>query len=443
MKKIILFFFLFSFAIPVLSQKGFEFVNAKSSRIKIPVKLINNLVFIPVEVNGVELLFLLDSGVEETILFGSEETQKVNFNQVQKINIRGLGTNEAVEGLKSTGNILKMDKLESKNHLLYLILDSEFNLSSLVGISVNGIIGSAAFKNYLVEIDYIKKMVVFHKSDVKFHKEIEKKYTKVPVSIESGKPYMNAFVKFGDSEVLVRLLIDSGNSDAIWLFDKLSDKIEVPEKYFDDYLGQGLSGVVEGKRARITEFSIADFKFNSPIVAFPDAVFIKNISLNSNRLGSLGGEILKRFSVVFDYKNEMMYLKKNKWYKSSFYYNKSGIEIWQTGVQFVEQMVTVPDNPIVIKTDDNKSEVNGPNYKYKVVLKPVYEIGYVRENSSAAKSGLRATDVLVAIDGKPAYNLSLQEINSHLWSEDEIWIELTVLREGNLLTFKFQLVNIL
>ena len=80
MKKIILFFFLVFFAIPVFSQQGFEFHNDKSEKVKVPIRLINNLVFIPVKVNGVELLFLLDSGVEETILFGFEDPQKLNLN---------------------------------------------------------------------------------------------------------------------------------------------------------------------------------------------------------------------------------------------------------------------------------------------------------------------------------------------------------------------------
>ena len=443
MEKIILFFLLFSFAIPVVSQEGFEFVKTKSSRIKVPVKLINNLVFIPVKVNGIELLFLLDTGVEETILFGFDDPKKINLNQVEKINIRGLGGNDGVVGLKSKGNLLTINKMQSSNHLLYLILDPSFNLSSYVGVTVNGIIGSAAFKNYLVEIDYSNKVVFFYKLDSKFRKEIEQKYTKVPLLIENEKPYVNAVVKVKTEEVLVKLLIDTGNSDAVWLFDKLSDKIDVPEKCFDDYLGQGLSGAVEGKRGRIAEFSIADFTFNLPIVAFPDAVSIKNINIKTNRLGSLGGEILKRFSVVFDYNNGFLYLKKNKSYKSSFYYNKSGIEIWQTGLQMVKQMVAIPDNSIIVNVDDKKPEANNSNNKYKMELKPVYEIGNIRENSTAAKSGLQVGDVLVAVDGKSVFNYSLQEINSFLWSEDEIWIELRILREGELMSFKFQLLNIL
>lgn len=446
MKKIILFFFLFGFAIPVFSQQGFEFVKNRSNRITIPFRLINNLVFIPVQVNGVELLFLLDSGVKETILFGFEDTKELNLNHVEKISIQGLGGNEAIEGLKSSGNVLKIDKMQADNYLLYLILDPSFNLSNYVGVTVNGIIGSAAFQNHLVEINYSKKKLSFYWQDSKFQKKIQKKYSSIPLIIEQGKPYVNSIVKIKKEDVPVKLLVDSGNSDAVWLFDQLSDKIEVPEKHFDDYLGQGLSGAVEGKRARIDAFKMADFEFRLPIVAFPNIYSLKNISLQPNRLGSLGGEILKRFTVVFDYKNGQLYLKKNKTYRDPFIYNKSGIEIWHTGVQLVKQLVAIPDNSIVLHAEDVKGDnttSGNSRYRVKVALKPVYEIGYVRANSTAGRSGLRAGDVLVSIDGKECYDYSLEEINALLWSENEIWVALKILREGKEMDFKFQLMNIL
>ena len=42
-------------------------------------------------------------------------------------------------------------------------------------------------------------------------------------------------------------------------------------------------------------------------VAFPDSASVKYINLK-DRNGSLGAEVLKRFNVVFDYKNRKMTL---------------------------------------------------------------------------------------------------------------------------------------
>ena len=59
-------------------QQGF-LLPVDKNKITIPFKLINNLIFIPINVNGITLNFLLDTGVEETVLFGIEETETLKF----------------------------------------------------------------------------------------------------------------------------------------------------------------------------------------------------------------------------------------------------------------------------------------------------------------------------------------------------------------------------
>ena len=66
-----------------------------------------------------------------------------------------------------------------------------------------------------------------------------------------------------------------------------------------------------------------------------------------DRIGSVGGEILKRFTVVFDYQNEQMYLKKNKDFNAPFNYNKSGIKIQHNGLQWVQETVHLETVPVV------------------------------------------------------------------------------------------------
>ncbi len=59
---------------------------------KIGFKLINNLIVIPVEINGVELSFLLDTGVTKPIIFNFLNiAEDLQINQTDKIYIRGLG----------------------------------------------------------------------------------------------------------------------------------------------------------------------------------------------------------------------------------------------------------------------------------------------------------------------------------------------------------------
>ena len=66
----------------VNAQNSFELINTKKA--VIPFQLINNLIFIPINVNGAELTFLLDTGVSETILF-SLENKELKLINVEKI----------------------------------------------------------------------------------------------------------------------------------------------------------------------------------------------------------------------------------------------------------------------------------------------------------------------------------------------------------------------
>ncbi len=440
MKKALPLFLLLLFEFPVWAQDGFQF-EMGIDKVSIPFKSINNLVFIPLIVNGVTLNFMLDTGVEETLLFSLDDEKEINFLNVQKISLRGLGSEAAIEGLKSTNNRLETAGLKSSNHQVYIILDQNFNLSSSIGIPVNGIIGYAFFKNNLVEINYSKKRVIVYKDIPKYRKRIEKKYKKVAITIEKSKPYVVGSIHMEEKITETKLLIDIGNSDAVWLFQNYNEAIKVPVKNFDDFLGKGFSGDIEGKRARVAAFKMNDFEFDNPIVAFPDSSSIKNVKMVPNRVGSVGGEIMKRFSVVFDYANEKLYLKKNNEFNASFSYNKGGVEIQHHGLQWVAatvQLQTVLSQGITF--DESGRNITN-DFKYKFELKPIYEIVNVRKNSAAARSGLQKGDVIVSINKNPGFRYTLEQINAIFKNEEDTWIALEIERNSQLLQFKFQLLD--
>jgi hypothetical protein len=442
MRRIIILCFFIISSLPVFAQDEFQFEKG-TDKVIIPFKLINNLIFIPLKVNKVELYFLLDSGVEETILFSMEEKKEVSFFNVEKIALRGLGSETSIEGLKSTNNIVEVNGLKSHNHLLYIVLDQGFNLSSHIGIPVNGIIGYSFLKSNLVEINYERKRITVFKDNAKNRKRIEKKYQMVPITIEKLKPYVKGSTIISSAEIPTKLLIDIGNSDAIWLFENKEKSINIPAKNFEDYLGKGFSGDVEGRRAQIKKFEFSNFKFYNPIVAFPDSSSLKNVRMVKDRAGSIGAEILKRFNLVFDYPNQQLFLKKNHSYSSPFNYNKSGIELQHDGLQWVQETVSLETVPYAGNESSAKANTVYSNFKYKFVLKPMYTIVNVRKNSPAALSGLQKGDIIVSINQKPGYEFTLEKIYSLLKTEEENWINFVVERNSQILKFKFQLLNVL
>ena len=453
-------FLTFLFVNPfIFGQDGFQF-ETKNDKVVIPFQLINNLIFIPIHVNGVELNFLVDTGVQTTLMFGLEDTG-ININNVEKIKLSGLGSDKPIEGLKSTDNVFSVNGLIDKHHEMYIILNQSFNLSLHIGIPVNGVIGYNFFENNLIEINYKNKKITVHKMTTSIAKRLKRKYTSIPISIEKFKPYVNAFVTINNQQIKSKLLLDVGNSDALWIFQDINPNFKVPLNNFQDYLGQGFSGDIFGKRTRISKFSLNKFEFKNLIIAMPDSNSVKSVSMVPDRVGSIGSEIFKRFSIVFDYKHRQLFLKKNRLYNDPFHYNLSGIEVQNSGMEWVKETVPVNilsgtevkkggvltvNNTMKVKTSsenlvekqDNESQIS-----YKFSLKPMYTIISVRPNSPGDLCGLQKGDIIKSINNKSIHKYSLEKINNILQSKERNWINMEIQRSNNLMKFKFQLKNIL
>lgn len=420
------------------AQNGFDF-NKGQKKIKIPFKLVNNLIIIPIEVNNVKMNFLLDSGVDDTVLFSLQEKAEVELYNIEKIGLKGLGSFKAVEGLKSSGNMLTFSGHTLRNQQIIVILDETFNFSLSLGVPVNGIIGYQFFKNNLVEINYESKNIYVHNKAI-FKPSRLKSYEELPISIEKNKPYVLTNVIFETTTLASKLLIDCGNSDAVWIFQRKLTEAMFPKNNFEDYLGRGFSGDILGKRAIIKGFKIKQFNFENPLIAMPDSTSLRNAVLVQDRLGSMGAGILKRFNVYFDYDGSKLYLKSNKFRDEPFSFNKSGITIQNAGLQFIQEKIFENTRSNIIKIEFGEREVN---LKYKFELKPIYEITNIRKGSPADEVGLQKGDIIVAVNNVFCYKYSLEQLNSIFKSEEGRVILLDIKRNNVEMRKKIKLRSIL
>lgn len=428
------FLLLFVFSIFVNAQNSFEIKEGK--KVVIPFKLINNLIFIPITVNGAELTFLLDTGVAETTIF-SLENKELKLSPLEKMKFSGLGASTSIEGFKSDHNIGKIgENFINTSFTLFIILDQDINFSSHVGIPVNGIIGYHFFKNYPVAIDYTSKKITVYNNDDLFRKKI-KNFDELPISIERNKPYIFADVEMTHEKKSSKLLVDLGNSDAIWLFPTLIKDFVYNRPNIDDYLGRGFNGDIYGKRSRIHHFYLGNFKFEKPLTAMPDEFSIQHVSLVGDRKGSLGGEILRRFTTVFDYPNQKIYLKKNGNYNDPFHFNMSGLDFQQDGMLWEKDLINLES-----KNKDNAgtgTELINNNLQYKFVLKPLFSIAGVRKDSPADKAGLKKGDKLISINGKKTTDMTLQKIMEMMKSDEGKPINMLIERKNVELRLGFTL----
>ncbi|KQK24687.1 peptide-binding protein [Chryseobacterium aquaticum] len=432
--KLLQFLFIFLFSIFMNAQNSFQIVNAK--KVVIPFKLINNLIFIPITVNGAELTFLLDTGVAETTIF-SLENKEMKLSPLESVKFSGLGGNASIMGFKSDHNVGKIGKhFVNDSFTLFIILDQDFNISSHVGIPVNGIIGYHFFKNHPVMIDYASKKITVYQDNELFTKKI-KKFNEMPISIERNKPYVLADVEMTNNKKSSKLLIDLGNSDAIWLFPTLIKDFVYNRPNIEDFLGRGFNGDIYGKRSRIHNFYLDDFKFEKPLTAMPDEFSIQHVNLVEERKGSIGGEIMRRFTAAFDFPNEKLYLKKNGNYDDPFHFNMSGLDFQQDGMQWEKDMVNLES-----KRRDNGTtgvELINNSLQYKFVLKPLFSIAGVRKDSPGDKAGLKKGDQLITINGRKTSEMTLNKIMEMMKSEEGKIINMVIMRKNQELRLSFTL----
>ncbi|WP_335966002.1 PDZ domain-containing protein [Galbibacter sp. PAP.153] len=422
-------------------QGGFSLKSGEKHE-KVKFDFVNNLIILPVTVNGVELSFILDTGVNKPILFNITQTDSVKINNSEKILIKGLGDGEPVEAIHSKNNRFQLGDVFNYNQDFYLIADSSINFSPRIGYRVHGIIGYDLLKNFIVEVDYSAEKIKFYDPDAYSYKRCRKCET-LPLTIEGSKAYINANIKQYTTieEINVKLLLDSGSCDAIWLFENNEQAITGPIKFFDDFLGFGLSGKIHGKRARVQRFGIGDFELHEAKVAYPDSTALQYITRMDDRNGSVGSEILKRFDMVLDYPNAKITLKKNGSFNNPFKYNMSGIELQHNGLRLVKQLVDDVESGYA-NTNENGIKVYTRN-QFSFELHPALEIAQIRENSPAALVGLKEGDVIVKVNNRSIYRYTLQEVSEMINEREGKKVNLTIDRKGSILKFSFELVKVL
>ena len=419
--------------------QGFRLPPSDQHSPKIRFELVNNLMVVPLEVNGAQLSFILDSGVGKPILFNLADKDSIELKNVRKLTIQGLGTGEPIEALSSVGNTFRLASLVNHSQQVFVVLDKELNFSTSLGIPVHGIIGYDLFRDFVVEINYGRKYLRFH--DPKTYKARRGKGEQtLPLGVDRSRAFLEGSVVVSDgAEVPVRLLMDTGSSDAIWLFPDAEEGLIVPEKHYEDFLGKGLNGIIYGKRTKIRQLRIGDFVLSDAKAAFPDMESFRGMEEMDERDGSLGGELLKRFNMVVNYPAGEITLSKNSHFKDPFLFNRAGIELEHAGMRLISQRIT-DTRGVVMESDDPFGNVQILlEGQTRLSLVPEIVVSAIRAGSPAHEVGLREGDVILAVNGKSVHKFKLQEVMGMINDKTGKRVRLLIERFNRDLLFSFVL----
>jgi hypothetical protein len=289
-----------------------------------------------------------------------------------------------------------------------LVLEEDYlELRNQLGTDVHGILGYELFSRFIIQVDYQRKIMTLMLPE-KF--KPKKKFDVIPIRIQDTKPYMLAPVSINSTHSLnAKLLIDTGASHGLLLKPETDERIHLPERNVPNIIGRGLGGIITGRTGRIQSIEIGNYIINNALANFPDSSSYLNDTLKFEQIdrnGTLGGEILSRFNLIFNFPQEKIYIKKNSDFKKQFYFNLSGLNIKAKGAQL-----------------------------------NVFEITDVRPSSSAFHAGVQPGDLIVRVNNLDVTDLHLNEINGLLNSKPGKKVRLEVKRNNQTMQFDFRLID--
>lgn len=259
----------------------------------VDIEVEQNLIIIPVIINGREYRFILDTGAPFSI--SKEIQESVGFDIISTGSIIDSDNNrQRIEWAKVDsiyiGNVL------FKNQTAF-IADFEAN-PVLNCLGIDGIVGSNLMRqcNWIIDQE-LKALSIFDISEnIKPDKSIA-----IPFSTDHQ---YNIFINIDIGPYVVKnVLVDYGSNGSIALSDEIFSTIANKDIFPVRYIEKGTkqSGIIG-----------APTKFER-IITCSDSVSLDNLDLKSvlfktGETVSIGNRLLSRFKVVLDWSNKYIYL---------------------------------------------------------------------------------------------------------------------------------------
>ncbi len=264
------------------------------------------------------------------------------------------------------------------------------------GLKINGIVGFNFFSNYIVNIDYDKHLITCYMPGEMAYPTngqfLPTKLYKFPVNRIELKE---------QSLVHTNSIFDIGAGLNYLVSNKLIEDVPLfsPKKKFYPTQVEGLGGKKTIDITVLKKLKIGKYHFkNVPVHVFDDEYDV----LNYPNLGGLvGSDLLRRFNIILNYRDEKIHITPNSHFHSQFDYHYSGISFYM-----IDGLVSIVD---------------------------------IAPNSPGALYGFKVDDVILSIDHKIVTNLQAIKDNFELSQSKHI---IGIVRANQLIEMPIRLKNI-
>lgn len=369
------------------------FMKEEMRKTEIPFMNSNNLIIVPVSINGnTPVNFILDTGVRTNIFFSKTIASELGLQYTRSLNLVGADGKTVLTASVSTNNYLDLGNVEGRMQTILVLDEDFFELESVIGIPIFGVLGYEFFKFNPIRVNYDQGKIFFYKTNALKWRPFG--FRKTALTIEFNKPYIEAKVKQVVGEDLnTKLLIDTGANHGLLLNPETSEQIKIPPINLETELGRSLGGDLFGVVGRAKFVSLNGMKFKNIITSYPFETEYSYIIKETGRQGSLGSELLGRLEVILDYPRERFLFKKSSTFANTYEYDMSGI------------------TPKVLPTEERR----------------IY-VARLKERSPAANAGVKELDEILKINKIPIDFWELSDLIKLFKSELGREISLTIKR---------------
>jgi len=386
------------FARPDSAATPIHFVNGTHEAV-VPAEVTGDHIYVPVRVNGGEAAawFFVDSGAGMSVV-SQAWAQKAGLTLEGEVQTRGSGAGYSGIGLA------KKVALDLPGMQIPPGAIAVWDLSSklpMVGRQWDGVLGYDVMSRLVVRVDYEHKQITFYDPATFVADE---RATPLPVTFLQNIPVVHAKITLpGGTSVEAECAVDSG-ADGFHLTTPFANTNKVLEslRHTISALVIGAGGETREFAGRIASLQLGPYVLHEPITAFsPDEK--AGLFASPDISAIIGGRILKRFTVTFDYPHRRMLLEPNTHFPDPFRANESGLSLLAEGSDF-----------------------------------RTFQVDGVEAGSPAEQAGVKKGDVLTALNGHPAAELDLETIDEILQRAGAN-ISLTVRRGGHPLKLTLKL----
>lgn len=310
--------------------------------VQFPFELLANSVFVQLHVNGKgPLTFGMDTG---------------SFNSIVAAEIvgdLGIRTGNIAQGLGS-GTSFTLSQIDKLDFLLPRGLELTTSqgaavpmagLSNLIARRFDGDIGFDVLQQLVVKIDYEKQLLTFYDAN---HFQYDGPGTSLPFTLWANyDPQIDGEITTpGQPAIPVKIVLDSGAGGTILTtpFVKAHRLTETMSTLASPDVGQG-GGESTKWECRVAGLRVGPYTIDKPLMALStDTVgSLAHASFDVN----LGGNILKRFTVIIDYPRRLLILEPNSHFAEPFRSDASGLILKAEGVDYRTFVVraVVPHSP--------------------------------------------------------------------------------------------------